>query len=109
MSIVDVIDKNLFNETVTWYPFASRDQFGAPTFSASGTQYRARVTRKHRLVRDAQGDLASSTALATILGAPEIAMVDKVVLDSDGSDPEILSVERYGEASGPSFTRVFFR
>lgn len=99
--------RDLLASSVTWYPLASRDAYGAPTYG-TGTEYAARVVRKHRLVRDGTGDEVVSTARAWLAGTPAIAPDDRVVLE-DATAPPIVAVERYDDEAGASHTVVFFR
>lgn len=104
MGIVDDL-ADLFTDTATWEPLTGRDDFGAPTYGA-GTLFSARLVRKHKLVRDAQGDEVVATATLWIKGAPAVDPDDRIIL-SDGSTPHILAVDRYQEFGG--HTKVFFR
>lgn len=99
--------RDLLTDTATWRPLTGRDDFGAPTYG-SPTEFRARLVRKHRLVRDTQGDEVVSTAQLWLQGAPAIAPDDRVTL-SDSSAPLIVAVERFQDETGPSHTVVMFR
>lgn len=105
MTIVsDILD--LLTDTAIWQPRTARDEYGMPTYGDS-TEFRARLVRKNRLVRDASGHEVVSTAQLWLGGSPAIAPDDWVTL-SDGSTPVIASVERYQDEVGPCHTVVFF-
>lgn len=106
MSYADDL-KDLMPDSVVWSPFVSRDQFGAPTYGTP-TTLRARVVRKHRLVRDISGQQVVSTAQAWIIsGDSEIGSTDQVTLP-DGTTPVIAAVERQGDEVGGRHTKVMF-
>ena len=98
---------DLMPDTATWYPLSARDRFGQTTYG-TGTEYSTRLVRRNRLVRDTQGDQVVSSAQLWLAGAPAIAPDDRVTL-SDGKSPDILSVERFQDESGASFTKAYFR
>lgn len=106
MAFVDDLS-DLMTDVAIWYPLTGRDDFGAPTYG-DGTEYAARLVRRHKLVRDAEGDEIVSTAQLWLQGAPAISPDDRVTL-SDGTSPPIAAVERYQDETGASHTKVFFR
>lgn len=105
MAFVDDL-KDLMADTATHAALASRDSYGVPTYG-SGTSYTARLIRKNKLVRDAQGQQVLATAELWIAGTPAIRPDDKITL-SDGSTPPIAAVERYQDEDGSCFVKVFF-
>lgn len=98
---------DVFTDTVILRVVTSRDDFGKPTYGA-GTTYNARVVRKHHVVRDSAGDEVVSTAQAWLQGTPAIEPDDQIEL-SDGTNPPIISVERYQDEVGSSHTKVVLR
>lgn len=106
MAFVDDI-KDLMQDTVVVRAVVSRDDYGVPTYG-SGTSYGARLVKQNRRVRTPKGDEVVSTAHVWIAGAPDVAPDDQVEL-SDGTTPEIASVERPQDETGEfTHTKVFF-
>lgn len=107
----------LLNDSVTINAFASRDVHGAPTYTTGVLTYAARVVKKHKLVRDQNGDEAlssfhiwiGSSADTNLETPPSIDVRDQVVL-SDGQTPAILAIEEFqDDTSVVSHVKVYFR
>ena len=97
-------------DTASWEPFDERDQYGKPSYGDVTTFAFCRLVRKHKLVRDAQGDLVVSTAQLWVFEetAPAIGPEDQITL-SDGTTPPIITTERFQDEVGASHTKVYFR
>ena len=106
MPITDDL-RDMFPSTAAWAPLTGRAESGAPTYGA-GTSFAARLVRRHKLVRDTQGDQVVSTAHVWLLGSPAVAPDDRVQL-ADGTAPPIVAVERFEDEAGASHTKVYFR
>ena len=98
---------DLMTDTATWAAFVSRDDFGSATF-ATGTDLTCRLVRKHKMVRDMEGDEVLSTAQLWVLGNSEITPEDRITL-SDATTPIIAAIERFQDEYGASHTKVYFR
>jgi len=109
MSIVDTL-QNLCNDTASWQAFVSRDRAGKPTHGDVTALTNCRLVRKHKLVRDKNGDQVLSTAQLWIMvdPGPEIGPDDLITL-SDATTPPIITVELFQGSGGSSHTKVFFR
>lgn len=107
MPITDDL-KDMMPDTAVWRQFGSRDDYGSPEFGTDVPFDHVRLVRKHKLVRNAEGDTEVSTAHLWIAGAPAIGPQDQIEL-SDGTTPHILSVERFQDEDGDSHTKVYFR
>lgn len=103
----------LLTDSAVWEPLSGRDDYGAPSYGAP-TTFAARLTREHKMVRDLQGDEVLSTGQLWLKGAPAVGPEDRITL-SDGTQPELLSIERFQDEAGangtPSYshTKVYFR
>lgn len=105
MPFVDDFLDMLVSE-ITYAPFVSRDAYGEPTFGSPVT-YEARVIRKHKMVRNVEGQQVISTAHIWVGGIPFVSPQDKITLD-DGTHPPIIAIERFEDEIGPSHTVVYF-
>ena len=106
MAFIDDL-ADLMTDTVTIRSLTGRDDFGAPTYDA-GTEYPARVVRRHKLVRDLNGDEVVATGEVWLAGAPTLDPDDQVEL-SDGTTPHVLTVERFQDEVGSSHTKLMLR
>ena len=108
MAFVDDF-QDMAPDTATWEPKDDRDQFGKPTYGDAVTFDHVRLVRKHKLVRNLQGDEVVSTAHIWIMEhpAPEVGPEDRITL-SDGTTPTIASIERFQDEDGDSHTKVYF-
>lgn len=109
MAFVDDL-RDMMPDSATWRQLASRDDYGAPTFeTATDSSFdHVRLVRRNKMVRSAAGDLIASTAQMWIAGAPAVSPQDQIEL-SDGSTPEIISVERFQDETGECHSVVYFR
>lgn len=103
---------DMMSDTLRWRPLAGRDDYGAPDYgSTDGDEFECRLVRENKLVRTVQGDEVVSTAHVWIGGTPMVRPEDQIEL-SDGTTPEILSVEIFQDEDGGellSHTKVYFR
>lgn len=108
--------KDFLGDTAIWRKFASRDQFGDPTYN-DDIEFTARLVQTTKLVRDQNGDQVISrahiwlgeTADTDLLEPPDVRPDDQIEL-SNGDTPVILSVERPQDENGlAAFTKVFFK
>lgn len=83
------------------------DAFGRVKAWSAETSYAARVTYRHRLVRDKTGNQVVARGEAWIAGAPTIGLSDRLTLP-DGSTPSLIAVEIVGDEIGPHHTKAFF-
>lgn len=97
---------DMFTDTAIWEVLASRDGYGKPVFDTPEA-FAARLSRKHKLVRDTEGHEVVSTAHIWLEGTPAVSPQDQITL-SDGTTPAIISVERFQDEEGDSHTKVFF-
>jgi len=95
-----------FTVTVSWEPLLSQDVYGKPTYDA-GVNFKARVVRENKLVRNKEGQEVMSTAQCWLEGNPEVSPEDQITLE-DATTPAILAIERFQDDIGPSHTKVFF-
>lgn len=102
--------------TVTWEAFSNRDDYGKPIYAA-GVTYRARVVYKvetlfddNELETTANGHVwfGPPTADLTSNVPPAATSEDRITLP-DGSQPNILTVERFTDEDGNHHTKVYFR
>ena len=103
----------MLTDTVTWVPLTSRDDYGNP-IEGTSYQYPARLVRKTKLIRNKDQQQVTSTAqvwigpnLVSGEPLPMVKNVDKVTL-SDGTSPQIASIEIYQDETGFAYTEVFF-
>jgi len=101
--------KDMAADTATWKPFVDRDRFGAPTYGDAVTFDHVRLVRKHKLVRNAQGDEVVSTAQLWIIEspAPAVGPEDEITL-SNGTTPPIIAVDCPQDEEGEAYTKVYF-
>lgn len=99
---------SMVTETVTWYPMTGRDRYGVPTYSLTGTNFDARVERRHRMTTNKEGKEVISSCNAVLIGSPSIDPQDRVLLNKDGTKPQIISVEEVPDEVGPCYTKVYF-
>ncbi len=105
MSFIDDF-KECFTVTVTHKPFLSQDGFSEPTYG-SGVNFKARVVREHKLVRNKEGQEVVSTAQCWLQGNPVISPADQITLE-DATTPAIVMIEQLQDEIGPSHTKVYF-
>jgi hypothetical protein len=102
--------RRLCNQTVTIEPFASYDKNGKPTYGAS-VSYKAQITGKNRMVRDAQG-LQVVASLTVILSQwVNVSTKDKLTLPVTyvPRTPPILAVAKFQDETTTHHTTVYMQ
>jgi hypothetical protein len=96
----------LLRQTVTHRPFVSRDRYNKATYGAA-TPLAARITRRPKLIRAADGQEKMSSAEVWLDVWPTMGQEDQLTLD-DGTAPPILRVDRLAGPDGSAHhTKVF--
>lgn len=93
----------LFSETVTLYPPASTDVYGARTFAASGVTASAHYMASDRLKSSADGRDVVITGTLLLYGNITATTDYRVVLE-DGSEPILVAVEYPNDEDGVHHT-----
>ncbi len=104
MSINDFAD--MLNQTIILAEMASRDAYGKPNYGTP-VSYKARVTYKQDLLRDAAGREVLSKGFVWIQGAPTVSPEDQLTLP-DNTTPPIVTTEIYYDEVGAHHTKVYF-
>lgn len=99
--------KHLMPHTVTHTPVASRDSYGKITYGTATSYANCRVLHRNKQVRSATGELVMAAGAVWFSRVLTIQPEDKITLP-DGSTPQIISVERYPDAQGDVFTKIYF-
>lgn len=108
--------RDLMRQTVSVAPFSSMDGYGKPTYGPAKT-YRARVTGKRRMVRDAEGREVVSSQTVYLASNAAIGPKDRITLstgDAGSTDPaalspEILAVGRFPDGRLMHHTEIYLR
>jgi len=96
----------LLTQTVTVKPKTGRGGYGKKTVGTAVT-YPARVTKKQRLVRSADGTEQMSRGFVRLDGNAVVNPQDEITLP-DGTTPKILAVEEHRDDAGAIHSiRVF--
>jgi hypothetical protein len=98
---------DLMPSSVTVYPKASVDAYGKVTFSAAGTTTKCRVQLAEKVTKTADDREVRESGRIIFYGTPTITTDSRIVLP-DGSEPLILSIDRYNDDSGAHHTSVSF-
>lgn len=85
---------------------ATDSVFGGTAY-ATGVTYTGRLVRQNKMVRTDVGDEAVSRSHFYVFGAPGIQPADRATL-ADGTQPDILSVERFPDENGPHHEIIYF-
>jgi hypothetical protein len=80
-------------DSVTVYKATSRDAYGKHTISGSGTTYACRIMSEVTRKRDAESQQVVEEGKLIILNEPDIAINDRLVLDS-GREPIVLGIDK---------------
>ena len=80
-------------DSVTVYKATSRDAYGKHTISGSGTTYDCRIMTEVTRQRDAESQQVVEEGKLIIMSEPNIAINDRLVLDS-GFEPIVLGVDK---------------
>lgn len=117
MSITDYLD--CMPQTVTLAAKSGRDGYGAPSY-ASGTDYRARVVYKDKLIRRqedgevqeiaARGHVwfGPPTSDLTDTTPPIVNVGDKITLP-DSTAPPVILVEQFPDEDGLHHVKAYFQ
>lgn len=97
---------DLMPAVVTVQSFISRNADGAPQYG-SPVSYRARVSNKNQLIRDASGEQVVARGVAWLATVDPLTVYDSYTLP-DGTTPKILAVDQTPDEKGPLFTKVYF-
>ena len=98
--------KRLMPHTVGHTPVSSRDAYGKITYGTE-TEYQARVVYKNKQVRSSSGELVMAAGMVWFAAVIDISPEDKITLPDD-STPQVISVERFPDASGDRYTKIYF-
>ena len=85
-------------DTITLEPLTGADGYSKPTFGP-GTQLRARVEYRTRLVRTVDNVEAVSTATTILFDAQPVDPMSRLTLP-DGTQPKILAVNNFKDDIG---------
>ena len=80
-------------DSVTVYKATSRDAYGKHTIAGSGTTYACRIMSDVTRNRDAESQQVVEEGRLIILNEPDVAINDRLVLDS-GREPIILGIDK---------------
>lgn len=94
--------------TVVVYARASHNSYGEPTYSTSGSTYRARVANKPGMLRNLRGEFTEFFQVAWVASTGTINVNDKVTLP-DGTSPELANVERNPDEDGVYINKLYFK
>ena len=106
MSISDWFD--MMADTVTVYPLTGRNVSGQPTYSTTGTTYRAYIHMKNHLVVNRTGQTVTARGYI-IIGSNDVIGVDsKIVLPSEyvPVSPPIIDVNVEPDEYGNHHTKI---
>lgn len=107
-------------QTVTLEPFSDRDDYGEPVYGTAAT-YRARVVYQTEMIVDQR--IGSAELETTSNGhvwfgpptlnlssgvPPTVTAEDRITLP-DGTQPNIMRVDRFPDEDGNHHTKVYFR
>jgi len=106
MSISEWFD--MMADTITVYPFVSRSVSGAPTYSTTGTTYKAYIHMKNHLVVTRDGKTATARGYIILGSNAVIGIEDKIVLPSDyrPTEPPLLDVNVEPDEAGNHHTKL---
>ena len=103
----------LMTQSVTVNRWTADSAYGVPLYAPTATVYPCRIVRKHQLVLDQQGrQVVSRTVVyigpsSTTGGTPNLTERDKITL-SDGSQADLLSVQKHIDADGTDHHEVAY-
>lgn len=92
-------------DSVTVYKASTRDAYGKYTISGSGTTYPCRIMGEVTRKRDAESQQVVEEGKLIILNEPDIAINDRLVLDS-GREPIVLGVDKVSYLANGTGTAV---
>jgi hypothetical protein len=100
--------RELFSESVTLYPPAGRDFYGAESWSPDGTVHPAHVVREQRLSR-ANGMEVVEDGRVYVWDAPDTVTAEWLMVLPDSASPVLLTVVRpHDETGEPHHTVIRF-
>ena len=102
---LDVEFLDMLTETVAIKPWSSQDEYTEPTYGTS-VNYKARVSGKRTLVRNAEGQEVVSTH-AVYLGQYLAASTKDEITLPDGTKPPVLSVKQSPDDAGGYATVLY--
>lgn len=100
--------EEMCKETVTVYPQSSVDKYGKRTFSATGTEYKARIVWSDRVTRDDKGREVVESGRAIIYGVATGVTDDYRMKLPDGQDVIITSFATVNDSDGPHHSVLGF-
>jgi hypothetical protein len=77
-----------------------RNPIGGDPVYGTATSFRCQIEDEMKTVRAPDGQEAVAYHALYLFGAPEVA-IDDIVILPDGSQPPILTVERWSDENGP--------
>jgi len=95
-----MVDTVIIEPGLTTTEFYAQPSFGAPV------SYRARVVRENRMVRSDTGEEQISRTHVWIFGIAGATPKDRITLP-DGTQPLIMTVDRYPDENGPHHEVVY--
>lgn len=101
----DFADMGLISITVA--NLSGRDDYGGPSYSAE-TTYSARWVQKTKLVKARDGSEVLSSHHLWMNYVESLTPESRFTLP-DGSTPDILSIEKFRDESGPYSMKVYFQ
>lgn len=84
------------------------NNYAQPTWSTSGSTYRARIVHKPSFLRGLRGETMEVGAVIWVASTGTISVHDKVTL-SDGTSPELAYVERVPDEDGTYFHKLYLK
>lgn len=105
---------HMMASSVTIEPRTGQDGYGAPSFG-SGTTFKAHISRKRTLVRNANGEQVESGQCVHLMTATQILPTARITLSTADAgstmptltQPLILAVERRQDQAGHHHVVVF--
>lgn len=98
-------------DTVTIYAWVSQSDTGKPTYSPTGTDYRARIELKNRRIVNSSGQEIIARGRVFLGTSAVISVKDKIVLPSEyvPTSPPILAVDISPDETGNHHTVVMIQ
>lgn len=81
--------------------------YGAPTFSASASTFKARVVDRPGFVRNNEGEDVAYRSIAWVASTGTLDVHSRYTLP-DGTSPPVVQLERYPDEKGTHHHKVFF-
>lgn len=97
---------DVLKDEVSLAHLASRDDYNVPSYGTPSTGLKCRIVHKNTLIRDRNGSDVVSTSQIWLDYDADTTVESQITMP-DGSNPPILSVEKYPDESGNYFMKIF--